>query len=130
MWSILSAGFSWLTGNSKSADRAMDAVDAMVYTEQEKTEDYDKRLNTVLDFKIRYAEATQKQSIARRMIAFGFTAVFLLLVIVVVISGYFNNDVDSYSVFVREVIKDLLLEPMGYIVMFYFAAHIVGKLKG
>ena len=128
MFSILGAAFSWLTGNSKSADKAMSAVDALVYTDQEKTEASDARLDKVLKFKIEYAKHTQNQSIARRVIAFGFTAVFLALCLVVVIAGAFNREVDSYSAFVFKFLKDVLMEPQGYIIMFYFASHVLSKL--
>jgi len=129
MLSLLGGVFSWLTGNSNSAEKAVSGIDKLIYTEEEKTEATDLRINKVLDFKIKYAEKTQAQSVARRIIAVGFTFVFLMLVIGVVVAGYWATGEDSYSEFIKGVIKDLLLEPMGYIIMFYFASHIITGLK-
>ena len=65
--------FSWLFGNAKSVDKAVDAVintgDALFFTDEVKSVASQK----ILDWKIRYAEATQNQSISRRIISVGIT---------------------------------------------------------
>ena len=129
MFSILGAAFSWLTGNSNAANSAVDAVvdtvDKLNFTDQEK----DVSNHKILDFKIRYAEATQNQSIARRVIAFGLTFLFVLFVLIVAITAAFDRTDSSYSFFIFGILKDVISEPFGYAVVFYFLPHLASKFK-
>lgn len=129
MLNIIGGLFSWITGNSKSADNAMSAIDKMVFTDEEKSEFDEKARDKILDFKIEYARVTQSQSIARRVVALAFTFTFLLLVLAAVVSGYFNSAADSYAAFVFAVIKEHLLTPIQFIIGFYFAPHAIKQLR-
>ena len=122
---IVSA-FGWLTGNSKSADNAMKAVDALVYTDEEKAVANQK----ILDFKIEYAKHTQNQSIARRVIAFIVSGLWGALIMIAVIAGYFDRSEGSYSEFVGQIVITNINPVFMIIIGFYFAAHMVGKFKG
>ncbi len=119
--------WSWLFGNSDSANKVVDGVssglDMMFFTDEEKSIASQK----VLDFKIEYAKATQNQSVARRIIAFIVCGIWGFLNISAV-AMYFISETSSKFIF--EVIKENINTPFMIIVGFYFAAHIVGKLKG
>jgi len=118
--------FSWLTGESKTAEKVVDGVssglDMMFYTDEEKAI----AAHKVLDFKIEYAKHTQNQSVARRVIAFIVSGIWGLLNIVAV-ALYFISE--PASDFIFKVINQNINTPFMIIVGFYFAAHIVGKLK-
>lgn len=128
MFNILGAAFSWLTGNSKSADKAMSAVDALIFTDEEKSNVDTATREKVLDFKIRYAEATQGQSVARRVIAFSVTAMWVLLSLTIVIAAFFDNGEDSFADFVTEFMVENINTPFSIVLGFYFLAHVVGKI--
>ena len=121
--------FSWLTGESKSVEKAVDGVynglDMAFYTDEEKAIANHK----ILDFKIRHAEATKKESIARRVISFIVSGVWAVIVLMMVVAGYFDRGENSFSVYLKSVLVDVVNEPFGYIIMFYFAAHIVKGLS-
>ncbi len=127
--SLIAGGLSWLFGNSKSADKAVDTIadglDNAFFTDQEKTNAGLK----ILDFKIRYAEATQNQSIARRVIAFIVSSLWALLVMVAVVTGFFNDGEGSFSSFVFSVLDQVVNPPFMIVIGFYFAAHVVKGLK-
>ena len=118
--------FSWLTGNSNTAEKVVDGVssglDMMFFTDEEKSIASQK----VLDFKIEYAKATQNQSIARRVIAFAITGVWVFLNLLAV-TLYFISEASSKFIF--EVLKENINTPFMIVVGFYFAAHVVGKLS-
>lgn len=120
MFSWLPHVFGWLVGNSNSAEKTIDAVinsgDALVFTEQEKDASNHKKLDAL----IRYAEATQSQSVARRFIAASLTFLFTLLILLVVAFGYFDRTEESFAFFVFNVLKDLVLQPFSIVVAFYF----------
>lgn len=121
--------FSWLTGGGDTAGKVIDTVsnglDMMFFTEEEKSQASLK----VLDFRIRYAEATQKQSISRRIIATAVTAAWLLIIFIACVAGYFDVSDGSYSEFLFNVLKDNINTPFEIILAFYFLAHIASKFK-
>jgi len=127
MISLLAGAFSWLTGNSKSADRAMDAVDALVFTDEEKANIDVATRDKVLNFKIEYAKATQNQSISRRVISICVTALWALFLLLAVGLQLFGNSENADFVF--KTINENINAPFMIIVGFYFASHVVGKLK-
>ena len=125
MLGCLGSAFSWLTGNSNSAEKAVSGIDMMVFTDEEKSIANQK----VLDFKIEYAKHTQNQSVARRVIAFAVTGLWTSLIAVVVIAGYFNRAEGSFSEFVGQIVITSINPVFMIIIGFYFAAHIAGKFK-
>ena len=120
--------FGWLFGNAKVVDKAVDAVirtgDSLFFTEEERSNASHK----ILEWKIRYAEATQNQSISRRIITIGVTAMWLLVGAVTLLAkglGY-----DAYADFAFKFLVDVVMQPFSIILAFYFLAHIAkGKDK-
>ena len=117
---------SWLTGESETAGKVVDGVssglDMMFYTDEEKAI----AAHKVLDFKIEYAKHTQNQSVARRVIAFIVAGLWGFLNLLAVLLYFISEDSSN---FVFKVINENINMPFMIIVGFYFAAHIVGKLK-
>ncbi len=121
--------FSWLTGGSdvagKAVDGVIDTLDALVFTDEEQSQANLK----VLEFRIKFAEATQKQSISRRIIATIVTSAWLIILFAACGAGYYDVTDGSYSEFLFNVLKDNVNDPFQIILAFYFLAHIAGKFS-
>ena len=121
--------FSFLTGTSATAEKAVDGIvsglDAMVFTDEEKSQASMK----VLDFKLKYAEATQGMSISRRVIAFTLCAAWLLLVLITVGIGLFFGGDSTEVKFLMKIMTDVVMQPFSIVVAFYFLAHVVGAAR-
>jgi hypothetical protein len=121
--------FSFLTGTSATAEKAVDGIvsglDAMVFTDEEKSQASMK----VLDFKLKYAEATQGMSISRRVIAFTISAAWLLLVVLTVAVGLIAGGKSDEVGFLMQIMTDVVMQPFSIIVGFYFLAHVVGSAR-
>ncbi len=121
---------NWLAslfGGGKTTDKivdgVIDGVDAMFFTDEEKSVANQK----VLDFKLEWMKATQGQNIARRIIAVGVTAMWLLAGLIILGAQAFGHV--EFSKFAFTYLKDVVSTPFAIIIGFYFAAHIMGKLK-
>lgn len=129
----IGSGLSWLFGNSKSAEKSLDAViktgDALVFTDEEKS----KANQKVLDATIEYMRATQGMSVARRIIAFIVCSLWAFLIVVAVLTGYFDRSVGSFSEYVFTVLRDIVNDPFKIIIGFYFLTAVgssaIGALK-
>lgn len=124
------AWYSWLTGNSDATEKAVDGavslLDNAFYTGQEKAEVGLK----MVDFHIRFAEATQHMSISRRIIVVVVTSMWALVVLVMLALGLMLGK-DATSVkFVFEILKDIVNPPFMIIVGFYFLSQVVSKARG
>lgn len=119
--------FNWLFGNSEAVEKATDAVistgDALFFTDEEKSVASQK----ILDWKIEYAKATQGQSISRRIIAAGVTAMWMLTGVVALIAASWGQK--EYAEYVMKFLVDVVMQPFSIIVGFYFLAHIVKGVK-
>jgi len=118
-------GFEWLFGAPKSVEKAVDAViatgDALFFTDEEKSVASQK----ILDWKIEYARVTQKQSIARRIIAVAVVAMWMIVGITVLVAKALGAT--EYASFTLTFLTDVVMQPFSIIVGFYFLAHLVGK---
>lgn len=121
MLALLGTAFSWITGNSNSANKAMSAVDALVYTDEEKAVAGQK----ILDFKIEYAKATQGQSVARRVIAVVITAMWACLNLLSV--GLELGGLTEKSGFIASLLENDINPPFMIVIGFYFLAHVVKR---
>jgi ABC-type transport system involved in cytochrome c biogenesis permease subunit len=123
---MFSALFSWLTGGGKTADKVIDTVSAGVdmawFTEEEKSIAAAK----VLDFKLKWMKATSGQNLARRVIAFGVVGLWILIIVIACFARIWSVDASN---FLFQVLTDIVSLPFTVIIGFYFAAHMVGKLK-
>lgn len=122
--------FSWLTGNSDATEKAVEGVSSLLdnafYTDQEKGE---VRMKMV-DFHIRFAEATQGMSISRRVITIVVTAMWAFTVLLLMLLGiWLGKEADSVE-FVFETMKDIVNPPFMIIVGFYFLSQVVSKARG
>ena len=121
--------FSFLTGTSATAEKAVDGIvsglDAMIFTDEEKSHASMK----VLDFKLKYAEATQGMSISRRVIAFTISAAWLLLVVLTVAVGLILGGTSAEVGFLMKIMTDVVMQPFSIIIGFYFLAHVVGSAR-
>lgn len=114
---------SFFTGTSTVAEKAVDGIiagaDALVFTEEEKSVANQK----LLDWKLQWLQLTNPQNKARRIIAFGVVALWMLLILVGVTARGFK-DVE-FSSYVFKVLTDVVSIPFSIIIGFYFAAHLV-----
>ena len=116
-----------LFGNGKTVEKGLDMVsnglDALVFTDEEKTVANQK----VLDWKLKWIAATGPQSVARRVISYiivGLWAYVLMLAVHFHVIGFTKE-----AEFLFTVLRDVLHWPFITIVGFYFAAHIVRANK-
>jgi len=129
IFSAIKGAASFLTGGgkdvSKVIDGAMKAGDALFFTEEEKSVASQKKLDWMLE----YMKATAPQNVARRVIAFVIVFLWALLVLVAVVAGGFARGPGTFSQFVFDTLKDIVLQPFSIVVGFYFLAHIVRSAK-
>ena len=120
--------WGWLTGAPEVASKTIDAAirtgDALVYTDEEKAENAKK----IMDWSLKYLEATNPQNVTRRVIAVQIVAVYLLILIAACIAGYFNRGHESYAAFLFDVLKEILTNPFNIILGFYFFTQTVRAL--
>jgi len=121
---------SFLTGQSKTAEKVVDGaisgLDAMFFTDEEKSVANQK----ILDWKLSYASATQGMSISRRVITFTISAAWLLLVLLTVAVGLMFGGDSAAVAFLMKILIDVVMQPFSIIVGFYFLAHVVGNARG
>lgn len=108
----------------KVADGVYNGVDKMFFTDEEKSEASQK----ILDWKLKWFEATAPQNVARRFIAVVVTLLWAFLVLVMLAAkGLGANDYASYSF---DVMRDVVGTPFSIILGFYFLAQVVGRFGG
>ncbi len=114
----------WLLGSTKAADTArsaiVDGVDAMFYTDEEKARAREKGF----ELWIEYQKATAPQNVARRLIALVVTAVWSLLILGAVLAH--GLGAVDFAIYLRDVLRDLVIMPFGIVVTFYFMHRIAG----
>ena len=116
-----------LFGSGKTVEKGLDMVssglDALVFTDQEKTVANQK----VLDWKLKWIAATGPQSVARRVISYIIVGLWAYIVLLAV--HLHLLDMKTEAMFLFKVLKDVLHWPFITIIGFYFAAHIVRANK-
>ncbi len=110
---------------SKVIDGAMKAGDALFFTKEEKSVASQKKLDWMLD----YMKATAPQNVARRVIAFVIVGLWALLILVMVVAGGFARGAGSYSQFVFDTLKEVVLQPFSIVVGFYFLTQLVRSAR-
>ena len=121
--------FSFLTGKSETAEKVVDGtingLDAMFFTDEEKSQANQK----ILDWKLAYATATQGQSLSRRMIAFAVTAAWLATVFLLIGMGLAFGEESAAVEWLFRVLTEVINQPFMIIIGFYFLAHVVGNAR-
>ncbi len=111
---------SWITGGGDLANKTVDAVirtgDALVFTDEEKSVANQK----ILDWTLEYAQATNAQNVARRIIAVTVVGLWGILILAACIAGIFDRNDGSYAVWLFDVLKDVIGSPYNIIIGFYF----------
>lgn len=120
--------FSWLIGGTSTADnvinKGVDLVDKAFYTDQEKAEG---KLN-ILQWYLKYQQATAPQNVSRRIIAFEVVSLWVLFCIVWLILVLFGFNGTADKVF--NFMVDVIAKPFAIIIGFYYAAHVVRAFTG
>ena len=120
---------SWLSSGSSSAEKVVDAAiatgDALFFTDEEKSVANMKKLEWILA----YMKTTSGQNLARRLIAVGVVGLWVVLVLVAVVAGYFVRGDGSYSEWVFSIIRDAVKEPFMIIIGFYFLTSALRAFK-
>lgn len=118
---------SLFTSGSKAVDKGMSmldkGLDAMVFTDEEKSVTNQK----VLDWKLKWIEATGPQSKARRFITYIIVSVWTYLVMLGIHLRLFGYKEQADYVF--KMLNDVVHWPFITIIAFYFAAHVVRTNK-
>lgn len=119
--------FAAIFGSSKNTttvvDGAVAGLDKMFFTDEEKSDASAK----MSEWYLRYLAATQPQNLARRLIAIVIVALWALLILVGVASYWFD---ETFSLFVFDVLRDIVMQPFSIVLGFYFAAHVVRAWVG
>lgn len=86
------------------------------------------------DWILQYQESTKHQSPARRFIAVMVSIVWCVVVLSMTLAYIVGNILSNPEVLMiakdmKSVMKELILEPFNYIIMFYFAMGAINTLK-
>lgn len=118
MKQILGAIFGSSKNTETIVDGAVNGLDKMFFTAEEKSE-----ANAKLgEWYLKYLEATQPQNLARRFIALIVVLLWALLILAGVVTHYFS---ESYSVYIFDTLRDVVNSPFMIIIGFYFAVHAI-----
>lgn len=108
----------------KTAGTIAKGIDAMVFTDQEKSEHKAK----AMEWLGKYMESTQGQNLARRMIAMVVTIQWALMLNVAVLLQLLDSDAKSQYVF--KVMDECVNEAFMLVMIFYFGARMLADTFG
>ena len=117
MKKILSAIFGSSKNTETIVDGAVAGLDKIFFTAEEKSDASAK----VAEWYLKYLAATQPQNLARRLIALVVVLLWALLVLVGVATYKFDS---GFSMFVFDILRDVVNMPFQIIIGFYFATHL------
>jgi len=120
--------FKWFVSGSDAAAKVLDAgikgVDALVFTEEEKTEAKQKLLSQWVDLQKSMGEETTVRSVSRRIIAMLLIVPFVLLIMMSAVAFPFN---EVYAKFLLELASgNFGFMAMG-VAAFYFGPYMLGR---
>jgi len=108
---------------SKATDAVIKTGDALVFTDEERSVANQK----ILDWTLKFHEASKGSNIARRYLAVMFSGVFLLLVVATAIVVGFGLSETADRL--MELITETLVVPVGMIITFYFLTGGIREYK-
>jgi len=123
MWSTLTGLFGSSKTTEKIVDGVVDGLDALVFTDEERSAANMK----VLEFKLKYAATTQGQNVARRIIACGITLMWILVGLMYLALVLLGKPDMAKAVY--DFLKDVVMTPFSIILGFYFLTHLVSRGK-
>ena len=121
MWSLLS-GMLTPGSTEKVIDGAVNGIDKLFFTDEEKSDASAK----ILDWKLKYLDATKPQQVSRRFIAIVITLLWAVLVVAMLVAKALGAD--SYAEYAVTVMKDIVALPFSIILGFYFLAHLTRNI--
>lgn len=129
---------SWLKSSDKAVDAGIGllnngqkAIDALFYTDEEKSENAKKVMNGLVEYWKTKADENSVRSKARRVLAFGIIGNFLLLLDTSAVLEILNHHARAKAVFDIAVAESFMV---GAATIFYFGYYgvqgIIKKAKG
>lgn len=118
---------------SEIVSGAVDGIDKLIYTDEEKSEAAAKDRSEARQMVVAWMAATQGQNLARRMIALSITGVWLIQHVIAIgaqgLAVFIKKDEDLMALasFLRESASDMDAAVM-LILAFYFAAPHMGDI--
>ena len=118
---------SWLSSLFRSSpdivDKTVDAVistgDALVFTDEERAQARER----LLEWSLRYLEATQPQNLARRYIAIIIVALWATLILAGTVAAALDAEGLSGAIF--SILADHVQNPLMMVLGFYYMTHVV-----
>lgn len=104
---------------SKGVDAVVKTGDALVFTDEERNTANMK----MLEWTLRFHEASKGSNLARRLIALMMVSVFLFLVLIV--AGLYVVSADVLAAKLFGLINNVLGAPVSVIIAFYFTSGMV-----
>ena len=112
-----------LFSSSETVNKTVDAVintgDALFFTDEEKSQASQKKLDWVL----KYHEASKGSNLARRLLAVMIVGTFLALVVICALLILVKSPDRFEQMF--NLVKDTLMQPVSIIIAFYFLSGMV-----
>ena len=130
MFGIIKSIFASGDTSSKVVDGVLKAGDALVFTDEEKSQ----ASQTRMEWYLKYLHATLPNNLSRRFLAFMVAGVWLVLVCLAAILAVAAPLLESTTAAmaakaVAKIIADYVMIPFSGIMAFYFAAHLL-RAKG
>ena len=125
--------FGTSEATNSMVNAAVDGLDKLIYTDEEKAEDVAKRNQAMQSFLIGWMETTKGQNIARRLLALIMTSVWLLQFLgsqILSIAAIWSDNPDRLLKS-AEVINGNIEQMTGAVMLilaFYFAAPHMGSI--
>jgi len=107
---------------TKILDGAINGLDALVFTDEERSRANQK----ISDWYLKYLAATEGQNLARRFIALMVVGLWVCLVLLGIGAYHFSVE---YSEFIFAVLTDVVMQPFSIIIAFYFLKHVVQEYR-
>lgn len=128
MLGIIKSIFATGDTSSKVVDGVMKAGDALVFTDEEKSQ----ASQTRMEWYLNYLQATLPNNLSRRFLAFMVAGVWVVLVIAAAVLAIFSALMDSSAAgiaakSIADILGDYVMIPFGGIMAFYFATHLIRK---
>jgi hypothetical protein len=122
MIGVLKSLFGSPKSTGKIVDAAVKGLDAVVFTEEERSE----ASGHMRDWYLKYLEATQPQNLSRRFLAIMIGLVWAFILLLASLTYPFMPE---YSEFLFKVLVENINTPFGVILGFYFLTAAVRAYK-
>jgi hypothetical protein len=108
----------------KAVDGVYNGLDKLFFTDEEKSEASQK----ILDWRLKWMEATAPQNVSRRFIAIVVTLLWAFLILVMLAAKAFHAD--AYASYAYDVMVNVVGTPFSIILGFYFLAQVASRFGG